>query len=58
MSSSFDKRKKLNRRSFFKKAAAIGLGAVAGGPSLLRSRQTSAQIAIPKEPVSRRPFGR
>ena len=58
MSSSCDKSKKLNRRGFFKKAAAIGLGATVGGPSLLRPRQTSAQITIPKEPVSRRPFGR
>jgi predicted aldo/keto reductase-like oxidoreductase len=58
MSSSFDKRKKLNRRDFFKKAAAIGLGTTVGGSSLLSTRQTSAQIAIPKEPISRRPFGR
>jgi predicted aldo/keto reductase-like oxidoreductase len=58
MSSSCDKSDKLNRRSFFKKAAALGLGATVGGPALLRPGQTSAQIAIPKEPVSRRPFGR
>jgi hypothetical protein len=58
MSSSWDKSGKLNRRGFFKKAAAIGLGATVGGPSLLRPGQTSAQITIPKEPISRRPFGR
>ena len=58
MSSNWDKSKKLNRRGFFKKAAAIGLGATVGGPALLRPGQTSAQITIPKEPVSRRPFGR
>jgi predicted aldo/keto reductase-like oxidoreductase len=58
MSSSWDKSEKLNRRGFFKKAAAIGLGATVGGPSLLRPGQTSAQITIPKEPISRRPFGR
>ncbi len=58
MSSRNDKSKKLNRRSFFKKAAAIGLGATVGGSSLWRPGRTSAQITIPKEPVSRRPFGR
>jgi predicted aldo/keto reductase-like oxidoreductase len=58
MSCSWDKSGKLNRRNFFKKAAAIGLGATVAGPSLLQPGQTSAQITIPKEPVSRRPFGR
>jgi len=58
MSSSWDKSGKLNRRSFFKKAAAIGLGATVGGPSLFQPGQAAAQITIPKEPVSRRPFGR
>jgi predicted aldo/keto reductase-like oxidoreductase len=58
MSSSWDKSGKLNRRSFFKKAAAIGLGATVGGSSMLRPGRTSAQITIPKETVSRRPFGR
>ena len=58
MSSHKDNSSKLNRRSFFKKAAAIGLGATVGGSSLGRPGQASAQITIPKEPVSRRPFGR
>jgi len=58
MSSRKDKSSKLNRRSFFKKAAAIGLGATVGGSPLWRPGQASAQITIPKEPVSRRPFGR
>jgi predicted aldo/keto reductase-like oxidoreductase len=58
MSSRRDKSAKLNRRGFFKKAAAIGLGATVGGSSLWRPGQTSAQITIPKEPASRRPFGR
>ena len=58
MSSSCNKSEKLNRRGFFRKAAAIGLGATVGGPALLRPRQALAQITIPKEPVSRRPFGR
>ena len=57
---SFDKKKKdkSNRRDFLKKAAAIGLGAVAGGTSLLRPRQAAAQITLPKAPMPRRPFGR
>jgi len=56
-SSRKDNRTKLNRRSFFKKAAAIGLGATVGGASLWRPGQTDAQITIPKEPVSRKLFG-
>jgi aryl-alcohol dehydrogenase-like predicted oxidoreductase len=58
MSSHRDKSGKPNRREFFKKAAAIGLGASVGGSSLWRPHQASAQISIPKEPMPRRPFGR
>ncbi len=58
MSSHGDRSGKTNRRQFFKKAAAIGLGATVGGSSLWRPHQASAQINIPKEPVPRRPFGR
>ena len=58
MSSHRDKCGKLNRRNFFKKTAAIGLGATVGGSSFWRPSQTSAQITIPKAPVPRRPFGR
>ena len=47
-----------DRRNFLKKAAAIGLGALAGSSSLWRPRQASAQITIPKESIPRRPFGR
>ncbi|MFC1813351.1 aldo/keto reductase [Thermodesulfobacteriota bacterium] len=57
---SFDENKNdtPNRRDFLKKAAAIGLGAVVGGAALRRPRQASAQIALPKAPMPRRPFGR
>jgi len=57
---SFDENKngKPNRRDFLKKAAAIGLGAAAGGAALRWPRQASAQIALPKAPMPRRPFGR
>jgi hypothetical protein len=58
MSSPKDKSGKPNRRDFFKRAAAIGLGATVAGSSLLRPHETSAQITIPKEPMPRRPFGR
>jgi predicted aldo/keto reductase-like oxidoreductase len=58
MPSNRTKEGKLNRRDFFKKTAAIGIGATVGGSSLLRPGQTSAQITIPKTPVPRRPFGR
>ena len=58
MSSNRDKDGKLNRRDFFKKTAAIGIGATVAGSSLWRPRQVSAQITIPKAPVSRRSFGR
>jgi predicted aldo/keto reductase-like oxidoreductase len=58
MSSQRDKSGKPNRRDFFKKAAAIGLGATVGGSSFWRPHQASAQITIPKEPMPRRPFGR
>jgi uncharacterized protein len=47
-----------DRRNFLKKAAAIGLGVLAGSSSLWRPRQASAQITIPKESIPRRPFGR
>ena len=57
---SFDENKndKPNRRTFLKKVAAIGLGTAVGGTALKRPRQTSAQIALPKAPMPRRPFGR
>ncbi len=57
---SFDEKENdtTNRRDFFKKAAAIGLGAVVGGTALGRPRQASAQIALPAGPMPRRPFGR
>jgi predicted aldo/keto reductase-like oxidoreductase len=58
MSSHRDKSGKSNRRDFFKKAAALGLGATVGGYSFWRPREASAQITIPKEPMPRRPFGR
>jgi predicted aldo/keto reductase-like oxidoreductase len=58
MSSRKDKSGKPNRRDFFKKAAALGLGATVGGSSVWRPREASAQITIPKEPMPRRPFGR
>ena len=47
-----------NRRDFFKKAAAIGLGAAVSGNALLRPRKASAQIVLPQAPMPRRPFGR
>ncbi len=57
---SFDEKKnnKSNRRDFLKKAASIGLGAALGGAGLRWPRQASAQIALPKAPMPRRPFGR
>ena len=57
---SWDKNKNNNpnRRDFLKKAAAMGLGAAVGGSSLGRPRRASAQIALPKAPMPRRPFGR
>ncbi len=57
---SFDENKtdKSNRRAFLKKAASIGLGAALGGTALRWPRQASAQIALPKAPMPRRPFGR
>ncbi|MCG6947085.1 MAG: aldo/keto reductase [Deltaproteobacteria bacterium] len=58
MSSHRDKSGKPNRREFFKKAAAIGLGASVGGSSFWQPHQASAQITIPKEPMPRKPFGR
>jgi predicted aldo/keto reductase-like oxidoreductase len=36
----------------------MGLGAAVGGSSLGRPRRASAQIALPKAPMPRRPFGR
>jgi predicted aldo/keto reductase-like oxidoreductase len=47
-----------NRRDFFKKAAAIGLGTALGSVGFGRPGQVMAQITLPKEPVPRRPFGR
>src|SRR5210317_417518 len=58
MSSPGDKTAESSRRNFFKKAAAIGLGAAVSGPSLWRPRRAAAQINLPKEPMPRRPFGR
>ena len=58
MSSHRDNSGKPNRREFFKKAAAIGLGATVGGSSLWRPHQAAAQITIPKETMPRRLFGR
>ncbi|UCG20119.1 MAG: aldo/keto reductase [Deltaproteobacteria bacterium] len=58
MSSRRDKSGKSNRRDFFKKAAALGLGATVSGSSFWRPREASAQITIPKKPMPRRPFGR
>ena len=57
---SFDENKAdtTNRRDFFKKAAAIGLGTAMGGAAFLRPRQASAQITLPREQMPRRPFGR
>ena len=57
---SFDEnnKDKPNRRDFLKKAVAMGLGAAVGGIALRRPRQASAQIALPKAPMPRRPFGR
>ena len=47
-----------NRRDFLKKATAIGWGAAVGGNLLQRPSQALAQIAVPKAPMPRRPFGR
>jgi aryl-alcohol dehydrogenase-like predicted oxidoreductase len=58
MSSPGDKSGGLNRRDFFKKTAAIGLGASVGGTAWSRSRQALAGVTLPSEPVPRRPFGR
>jgi predicted aldo/keto reductase-like oxidoreductase len=58
MSSPRDKCEKSNRRDFFKKAVAIGLGATVSGSSLWPPRQAAAQIILPKEPVPRGSFGR
>jgi hypothetical protein len=58
MSSNRNKDGKLNRRDFFKKTAAIGLGTTVGGSSLWQLGQAFAQIAIPEAPVPHRPFGR
>jgi predicted aldo/keto reductase-like oxidoreductase len=58
MSSPKDKNGGLNRRDFFKKSAAIGLGATVGSTSFWRPRRALAGITLPKEPVPRRPFGR
>ena len=41
MLSNRDKNKKLNRRDFFKKTAAFGLGVTVGGSSFWRPSQTS-----------------
>jgi uncharacterized protein len=58
MSSNEHKNVNPNRRDFLKKAAAMGLGAAVGGTALGRPVRASAQIALPKGPMPRRPFGR
>ncbi len=58
MPSHRDKSGETNRRDFFKKAAAIGLGTALGSASFGRPDRAMAQITLPKEPVPRRPFGR
>ena len=58
MSSPGNKSGELNRRDFLKKAAAIGLGATLGDTAFWQSRQALAGIALPKEPMPRRTFGR
>jgi hypothetical protein len=58
MPSHGNKNGETNRRDFFKKAAAIGLGTAVGGASFGRPDRAMAQITPPKEPVPRRPFGR
>ena len=57
---SFDENKnnKSNRRDFLKKATAIGLAGAVGGAALRWPRHVSAQIALPKEQMPRRSFGR
>lgn len=47
-----------DRRNFFKKSAAIGLGAALGGVSFFQPQLSSAQISVPAAPMPRRPFGR
>jgi predicted aldo/keto reductase-like oxidoreductase len=58
MSSPGNKNGDLNRRDFFKKAAAIGLGTTVASTSFWRPRQALAGITLPQEPAPRRPFGR
>jgi predicted aldo/keto reductase-like oxidoreductase len=58
MSSHQNKKEVPNRRTFFKKAAAIKLGAAVGGTSFWRPHTASAQITLPEKPAPRRPFGR
>lgn len=58
MSSDENINDKPNRRDFLKKAAAFGLGAAMGGTAFQQPRRASAQIALPKAPMPRRPFGR
>jgi predicted aldo/keto reductase-like oxidoreductase len=58
MSSCMNRNGETNRREFFKRVAAIGLGTAMGGVSFGRPNQAMAQITVPKEPVPRRPFGR
>jgi predicted aldo/keto reductase-like oxidoreductase len=59
MSSHPDQEPKLDRRDFFKKAAAIGLGTTLGGLSSgFEPRAAGAQMTLPDAPVPVRPFGR
>jgi predicted aldo/keto reductase-like oxidoreductase len=53
-----DKIREPARRDFFKKTAAIGLGAALGGSAFWRPGRAAAQITVPQEPMPRRPFGR
>ncbi len=56
MSTPKDKTTNIDRRSFFKKAAAVGCVGALG--STMIWRQAQAKITLPKAPMPRRPFGR
>lgn len=58
MSTNEKSAKPTGRRDFLKKAAAMGLGTLAGGAALGRAEAVSAGNSLPKSPVPRRPFGR
>ncbi len=48
----------MNRRAFFKKAAAVGCGSALGGAALWRPEAARAAVTLPTGPMPRRPFGR